>query len=157
MADLVPVLIPAIAAIVGITITGLVTYAVAQERMPQRLERLASTRKDLSDNLLLIELIDKQIRSELLLSLRTRFTKFLVLTSGLLTVLSLLLFLGIGLIMNSDPTLVDDSDLVIISTLFGVTVFLFTISMGSHLWVRMHLAADRSSFWFRTMKGLENE
>lgn len=142
MADIGPVLIPAIAALVGILITSLVTYTVGQARMPQRVERLANTRKELSDNRTLTELIDRQIRSELLLSLQTRMSRFFLIGFGSLTLVTLFLLLGVLFAIGIEPESASEYKVASYVILFAFTYFLFLMSFGVHVWIRMHLAAD---------------
>ena len=133
MTDIAPVLIPALAALVGIVITALVTYLVGQERMSQRVERLANAREKLEDNGLLTRFIDLEIKAELLGSLRTRETRFYLQVFGGLT-----LVMAIMLVVTLATGKATDSTFSIImfwvgAVLFVISYFLFAGAFWQHL------------------------
>ena len=69
-------MIPAIAALAGVALTSVVTYLVGQERLSQRVERLANAREKIADNKLLTRYIDMELKAELKGSLLTRQSRF---------------------------------------------------------------------------------
>ena len=139
MESIAPVLIPAIAALVGIVITALVTYLVGQERMSQRVERLANAREKLEDNGLLTRFIDLEIKAELLGSLRTRETRFYLQVSG-----AFIILLSLTMVVTIATGKAYGSTISVILFWAGLVLFLFVYVLFVAFFLR-HLKVKAST------------
>lgn len=88
MADIGPLLIPALAAVGGAGITALGAYMANRERYSQRIERLAAIRDKVADNPHLLQRIDQLIHFEVSATASSKSRTTLVYCATVLLVLS---------------------------------------------------------------------
>lgn len=135
MADLAPILIPALAAVGGAGVAAIGAYTGSRERYSQRIERLASVREKISDNPGLEQRIDELIHFEISATTVSKYH------SAQFTVSLLSMMLGyIFILLSLTPPTPAISELfgnwIIVATalamiIFGSGYFLITLNSRS--------------------------